>query len=82
MAFAGDPLLIYSIMAVDDDSGKESPFQGFGRSFQSLGWAFRAIARMPADVLENSQDLREVVAQRMGGWRSLAWLPLLIATEN
>jgi hypothetical protein len=36
------------------------------------------IAALPADVLELSSRIDDIVAQRMGGLRSLAWNPLSI----
>ncbi len=73
-----DPLLIYYVLAFNDDPLEmTSPFQGFGRSFSSLRWALGALTGLPADVTENAHDLNEIIAQRMGGMRQLAWRPLM-----
>src|SRR6266851_2974204 len=72
-----DPLKIYYIVVLQTDSQQEStPFQGFSTSWQMLRWSLRLLVTLPADVLERSQKIGDVIAHRMGGLRQLSWLPL------
>ena len=74
-----DPLRIHCIpVLASDDPSDVTPFQGFSRSFGALSWAFELIASLPADVLERTNPIDEIIAQRMGGIRSIAWAPINI----
>jgi hypothetical protein len=74
-----DPLKICCITVLGtDDPYEVTPFQGFSISLRFLSWAFELIASLPADVLERAQPLEDVIAQRMGGARSIAWGPFNI----
>ncbi|MGH6616351.1 CHAT domain-containing protein [Sphingomonas sp.] len=75
-----DPLKITYIIAQGEDRLDDmSPFQGFGRSWGSTLWALRLLAVAPASILERSWPLDGLIAQRMGGANSLAWLPLMVS---
>ena len=75
-----DPLKIYYLVVLGTDDPRDiTPFQGFSVSWASVSWAMNRIAELPADVLEKSYRPRDVIAQRMGGARPLAWAPLSLA---
>jgi len=57
-----------------------SPFQGFSRAWSDLHWAMRLVSELPADVIEPSQPLEGVIAQRIGGERQLVWAPVDVST--
>src|SRR5258708_33565186 len=74
-----DPLKIYYIVALGtDDPHEVTPFQGFSTSWQAVSWALDMIATLPADVLERTHNIEDVIATRMGGIRPLAWGPLSV----
>jgi hypothetical protein len=76
-----DPLKIYYIVLLGTDDPKDvTLFQGFSTSWSSVSWAMRRIVNLPADVLEPSYSAGDVIAQRMGGIRPLAWAPLSITS--
>jgi hypothetical protein len=71
-----DPLKIYYCVVL----GREAPhevtaFQGFSHWWRPLHWALRVLVRLPADVLERTHGIGNMVAHRMGGTRSLSWFP-------
>jgi hypothetical protein len=79
MARAFDPLKIfYIVILATDDPRDVTPFQGFSTSWRTVSWALELISSLPADVLEPSYSIEDVIALRMGGVRPLAWAPLAI----
>lgn len=77
--FQFDPLKLYYHPILETDGIRDvTPFQGFSISWPSLLWAMDMIAQLPADVLEQSSDIDGIVAQRIGGFRSISWAPLNI----
>jgi hypothetical protein len=74
MTLQFDPLKIFYIVALaTDDPYDVTPFQGFSTSWRTVSWALEIIASLPADVLEPSYKIDDVIALRMGGVRPLAW---------
>jgi hypothetical protein len=74
-----DPLKIYYLVVLgSDDPADFTPFQGFSPSWRYVHWALHLLAKMPADVLEKSYKLDDVIAQRMGDMRPLYWAPVNI----
>ncbi|WFU16625.1 hypothetical protein [Bradyrhizobium sp. CB3481] len=74
-----DALKIYYYVILETDDLKDvTLLQGFSISWPSVEWALTMIARLPADVLEPTSKIDDIVAQRMGGFRSLCWAPLNI----
>lgn len=74
-----DPLKIYYIVALGtDDERAVTPFQGFSNSWRRLRWALGLLVELPADVLERNYKIEDLIAQRMGGLRSLSWSPLSV----
>ncbi|MBR0704563.1 CHAT domain-containing protein [Bradyrhizobium diazoefficiens] len=74
-----DPLKIYyAVLLVTDAVEDTTPFQLYSTSWHSQHWALNALARLPADVLEPTLKLDDVIAHRMGGMRTLMWLPISI----
>jgi hypothetical protein len=64
---ASDPLKIYYFVVLRSENPKDATFfQGFSTSWQHLHWALHRLATVPADVLEKSYALDDVIAQRMG----------------
>lgn len=77
--FGNDPLKIYYLLVLETDAPEDiTPFQGFSISWAHLNWALRRLTTLPADVLERSYKLDDVITQRMGGARSLMWIPINI----
>ncbi|HUZ31173.1 MAG TPA: CHAT domain-containing protein [Xanthobacteraceae bacterium] len=75
----GDPLKIYYLLVLETDEAADiTPFQGFSVSWAHLHWALHRLTGLPADVLERSQKLNDIITQRMGGARSLMWIPINI----
>jgi hypothetical protein len=74
-----DALKIYYHPILATDEVRDVTFlQGFSVSWRHVQWALDMIARLPADVLEKISKIDDIVAQRMGGLRSLSWAPLSI----
>jgi hypothetical protein len=74
-----DALKIYYIVVLgSDDPYDVTPFQGFSRSWRSVHWSLAQLALLPSDILERSSHFPQIIAQRMGGHRSLLWTPLNI----
>jgi hypothetical protein len=72
-----DPLKIYYLVVLETSNPEDvTAFQGFSLSWQRLHWALHLINGLPADVLEKSYKIDDVIAQRMGDLRPLYWLPL------
>ena len=72
-----DPLKIYYFVVLRTDNPEEvTAFQGFSMSWRHVHWALHLLATLPADVLEKSYKIEDVIAQRMGGLRPLFWLPV------
>jgi hypothetical protein len=75
--FGSDPLKIYYLVVIAAEKPEDtSPFQGFSLSWPNVHWALRALVTLPADVLERSYKLDDVITQRMGGLRPQAWTPI------
>lgn len=75
-----DPLKIYYAVLLASDAVEEvTPFQLYSTSWHSQHWALDTLVRLPADVLEPSHKLTDIVAHRMGGMRALMWLPISIS---
>jgi hypothetical protein len=76
-----DPLKIYYFVVLEtDDPEKTTAFQGFSISWKKLHWALHLLSTLPADVLERSYKIDDVIAQRMGNGRSLYWFPINIGS--
>lgn len=76
-----DPLKIYYLVVLETaDPHDTTTFQGFSLSWSKLHWALHLLTTMPADVLEKSYKLDDVIAHRMGDLRPLYWLPISIST--
>jgi hypothetical protein len=76
-----DPLKIYYYLILGtDDPQQVTPLQGFSISWRALHWALALLPMLPADILEKSYPLDAVIAQRMGGLRPQAWIPININT--
>jgi CHAT domain-containing protein len=74
-----DPLKIYYLVVLGTDKPEEvTAFQGFSTSWKYLHWALHLLATLPADVLEKTYKIEDVIAQRMGDGRPLFWLPVNI----
>jgi hypothetical protein len=74
-----DPLKIYYLVVLRTSDPEEvTAFQGFSTSWRHVHWALHLLATVPADVLEKSYRIEDVIAQRMGDVRSLFWLPVNI----
>lgn len=72
-----DPLKIYYyVVLATDEPTAVTPFQGFSRSWRHNHWALMLLPTLPGDVLERGSDFKQILAQRMGGLRSLHWMPL------
>ena len=79
MASSFDALKIYYIVTLaTDDPHDVTPFQGFSTSWKRVCWALELMVGLPADVLERTITIEQVIALRMGGVRPLAWTPLSI----
>ena len=79
--FRFDPLkLYYNTILETDDVRSVTALQGFSVSWRTVEWALNMIARLPADVLEKSSNINDIIAQRMGGQRSLSWAPLSVSS--
>lgn len=77
MAPTFDPLKIYYFVTLaTDDPHDVTPFQGFSTSWETVSWALDLLVGLPADALESTIKIEEVIALRMGGVRPLAWAPL------
>lgn len=77
--FGADPPKIYYLLVLETDAPSDiTPFQGFSVSWAYLNWALHRLATLPADVLERSYKLDDVLTQRMGGARPLKWIPINI----
>jgi len=66
----------YFFILEDGAHDRTSPFQGFSHAWRDLHWAMHLVPEMPADILEPAQPLDGVIAQRIGGERQLAWVPI------
>lgn len=74
---SNDPLKIYYVVVLAADSPDDTTaFQGFSKSWRHVHWSLLALINLPADVMERSLPLTDMIAQRMGDARGLAWLPL------
>ncbi|MBX9590840.1 MAG: CHAT domain-containing protein [Hyphomonadaceae bacterium] len=74
-----DPLKIYYfVVLATDDPYDVTPFQGFSTSWKTVHWALAHLPSLPCDILERSHHFPQVIAQRMGGYRSLSWAPVSI----
>jgi hypothetical protein len=72
-----DPLKILYLLILETDNIDEvTVFQGFSRSWHYLHWALSLLPYLPADIIESSQDLTGVNAQRVNGSRLLQWSPI------
>jgi hypothetical protein len=72
-----DPLKIYyCIVLGPDDPEQVTTFQGFSPWWHQVHWALRLLPPLPADVLERTHAIGDVITHRMGGMRSLSWFPL------
>jgi CHAT domain-containing protein len=83
MASSFDALKIYYIVTLaTDDPHDVTPFQGFSTSWEKVSWALELMVGLPADVLERTITVEQVIALRMGGVRPLAWSPFSIKHLN
>lgn len=74
-----DPLKIYYLVVLETDNPEEvTAFQAFSTSWRHVHWALHLLATLPADVLEKSYKIEDVIAQRMGDLRTIYWLPINI----
>ena len=74
-----DQLKIYYLVVLPDHSLEEmTPFQGFSPGWADVDWALRAMAELPADVLEGLAPIDPLISQRMGGARPIDWTPVMI----
>jgi hypothetical protein len=75
-----DPLKIYYLVVLRTDRPEDvTAFQGFSISWRHVHWALHLVATLPADVLERSYKLDDVIAQRMGNLRPLYWAPINVS---
>ena len=69
-----DPLKIHYCVVLGAENPHEvTPFQGFSRWWSHVHWVLRLLVTQPADVLERTHTIGNVVAHRMGGMGSLFW---------
>src|SRR5580658_8173694 len=74
-----DPLKIYYVLLLPEDPLEAAtPIQGFQMGWHHVAWALRALAALPADILEIAAPPDPLISQRMGGARRLNWSPLWI----
>jgi hypothetical protein len=74
-----DVLKIYYVLLLASDSQEDvTAFQLFSRSWSSLRWMLDRLPSLPGDLLEPSYKFDDVMVQRIGGLRQLAWLPLVL----
>ena len=74
-----DPLKIYYLVILGTDNPERvTAFQAFSTSWRHVHWALHLLATLPADVLEKSYKIEDVIAQRMSDFRPLFWLPVNI----
>jgi hypothetical protein len=75
-----DPLVIYYVLVLTSDKLEDvTAFQMFSRSWIALLDPLARLPSLPRDVLEPSQKFDDLLVQRIGGMRPIAWTPLNVS---
>lgn len=70
--------IFYVLLLTSDDLSDVTPFQLFSRSWRHQLGALERLSTLPRDILEPRHTTEDILIQRIGGMRQLAWLPLNI----